>query len=115
MSIGAKIRNLRELRNYTQAYMADQLNMSINGYGKIERDETDLSLSRLDQIAQVLDTDLNSILNFDNKNVFNFNSNQSANGIVNQQNMYYDSSIREIITLLREENQLLKELINRIK
>jgi transcriptional regulator with XRE-family HTH domain len=42
MSIGAKIKNLRELRNYTQAYMADQLNMSVNGYSKIEREETDV-------------------------------------------------------------------------
>jgi transcriptional regulator with XRE-family HTH domain len=47
MSVGAKIKNLRELRNYTQAYMADQLSMSVNGYGKIERDETDLSLGKL--------------------------------------------------------------------
>ncbi len=44
MSVGNKIKQLRELRNYTQQYMADRLNMSLTGYGKIERDSTDISL-----------------------------------------------------------------------
>jgi transcriptional regulator with XRE-family HTH domain len=115
MSIGAKIKNLRELRNYTQAYMADQLNMSVNGYSKIEREETDVSLSRLEQIAKVLETDLTSILNFDSKNVFNFSNNQTANGIVNNQNIHQNTSLNEIILLLKEENQLLRELLSKIR
>ncbi len=39
MNVGSKIKQLRELRNYTQSYVATQLNISVSGYGKIERNE----------------------------------------------------------------------------
>lgn len=38
MSVGKKIKQFRELRDYTQSYMADRLDISTSGYGKIERD-----------------------------------------------------------------------------
>ena len=44
------IRKIRELRNYTQEYMADQLGLSVSGYGKIERSDSDINLSRITQI-----------------------------------------------------------------
>lgn len=55
MKVGDNIKKLRELRNYTQQYLADQLEISLSGYGKIERNETDVSLSRLQQIADILE------------------------------------------------------------
>lgn len=64
MSIENNIRKLRELKNYTQAYMADELNLSLSGYGKLERGEIDLTISRLEKIASILATDLNTIINF---------------------------------------------------
>lgn len=39
LQVGQKIKKIRELRNYTQEYMAEQLGMSQTGYGNIERDE----------------------------------------------------------------------------
>lgn len=44
MTVGSNIKKLRELKNFTQQYMADSLNMSDGGYSKIERDETDISV-----------------------------------------------------------------------
>ncbi|GAA4418223.1 hypothetical protein GCM10023187_51430 [Nibrella viscosa] len=67
LQIGNKIKKLRELRNFTQDYMAEALQMSQAGYGKIERDETDISLSRLQQIASVLKVELNELIGFDDK------------------------------------------------
>ncbi|HXA02953.1 MAG TPA: helix-turn-helix transcriptional regulator, partial [Cytophagaceae bacterium] len=43
MSVGSKIKKIRELRNYTQEYMADRLQMSQSGYSKIETDEVDVN------------------------------------------------------------------------
>jgi transcriptional regulator with XRE-family HTH domain len=51
--VGAKIRLLRQAKNYSQENLAEQLGMSPSGYAKIERGETDLSLSRIEQISKV--------------------------------------------------------------
>jgi transcriptional regulator with XRE-family HTH domain len=50
--VGNKIKKLRELKNYTQEYMAQQMNLTPAGYSKLERDETEMTLNRLDEIAK---------------------------------------------------------------
>jgi transcriptional regulator with XRE-family HTH domain len=49
--------------------MADQLGISQKAYSNIENDETDLSISRLSQIALILDLEIIDILNFDKKEI----------------------------------------------
>ena len=71
MSVYRNIRLLREMRNFTQQYMADELGLSIGGYGKIERGKSDIKLSQLIKIAQILNTDLNILINFDPNTIFN--------------------------------------------
>lgn len=107
MSIGENIKKLRELKNFTQQYVADQLNLSLSGYGKIERNETDISISRLNEIASVLGVDVNTILSFDEKHVFNMSNNQSANGIVYNQ----IELIEKMMEQFRDENKYLRDLV----
>lgn len=45
---------MRESKQWSQEKMAEQLNMSPNGYAKIERGETKLYIEKLQQIAKVL-------------------------------------------------------------
>ena len=51
MKINEKIKRLREGKHWSQEEMAQKLNMSKNGYAKIERGETSVSLGRLEQVA----------------------------------------------------------------
>lgn len=60
-----KIRLQRLQRGLSQENMADLLNLSTTAYGDIERGKTDLTLSRLTQIAQVLDVALLTLLTDD--------------------------------------------------
>ncbi|QIP16958.1 helix-turn-helix transcriptional regulator [Spirosoma aureum] len=53
-SIEEKIRLQRLQRGLSQENMADLLNLSTTAYGDIERGKTELTLSRLNQIASVL-------------------------------------------------------------
>lgn len=46
-----KIKMLREINNYTQQYVANELDISQNAYSLIEKGLTKLTLDRLDQIA----------------------------------------------------------------
>jgi len=111
MSISAekKIKQLRELRNYTQLYMADNLGMTVGGYGKIERDETDITIGRLKKIAEILETDIAAVLNFDSSNVFNQYNNKNATGIVHNQQIIGDKGLDEIFREIKSELNSLKE------
>jgi transcriptional regulator with XRE-family HTH domain len=59
------IKKIRELKNLTRDYVADELKMSTSGYGKIERGEVDLTVSKLEKIAEVLDVSIEFIFRFD--------------------------------------------------
>ena len=109
IKVGNKIKKLRELKNFTQEYMATSLNLSPNGYGKIERDEVDVTLSRLEEVAKVLDVDIFQILNFDEKHFFNLNNNKNAFGLVQTQHFTNDEGFNLLITQLKEENKHLRE------
>ncbi len=63
MQAGQNIKAIRELKNFTQDYVATKLNMSIPGYSNIETGKTDVTLTRLLQIAKVLQIDYLQILN----------------------------------------------------
>ena len=56
-----KIRLMREMNQWSQEEVADKLNLSTNGYAKIERGETRLNLPRLEHI------DLLDLLQSENK------------------------------------------------
>lgn len=114
MKVGDKIKKLRELKSYTQQYMADELELSLSGYGKIERDETDISISRLEKIATVLEVDISSILSFDEKNIFNFHNNQNAMVSLRDQHINQMELIDRMANQYKDENEYLKKLIDKL-
>jgi transcriptional regulator with XRE-family HTH domain len=73
-----KLKQLRELKNYTQEYMATELGLSTRAYSKIEAGETQLTINRLNEISRVLGIEPMEILGFDHKNIFN-NCTQEGN------------------------------------
>ncbi len=60
--VAANIRKIRELKNYTQDYLAAKLEISQNAYSKIELGYTKLTLKRLFHIALILEIDCNDLL-----------------------------------------------------
>jgi len=113
--IGFKIKKIRELKNLTQEYLASQLNMSVQGYGKIERDEVDVPFSRLEQIADVFGLKVEDVVSFDEKHVFNnFGTAHDKSFSVNYQ--FVSEKERELyektIKLLEDKIQYLTEQLN---
>jgi transcriptional regulator with XRE-family HTH domain len=78
MLLHDNIRLFRQAKNWTQEDIACRLNMSPNGYGGIERGETDVNLSRLAQIADLFEIQLSELFGFDGKNTLNFGANNSG-------------------------------------
>ncbi len=60
-----KIRLMREINQFSQQDIADKLNMSINGYSKIERGETRLTVERMKQIADIFQINIQELLQDD--------------------------------------------------
>ena len=81
-----KLKQLRELNNYTQEYMAQQLGLSTRAYSKIETGETQLTINRLNEISSILGIDPIEGLGFDHQNVFN-NCTQEGNIGINHINI----------------------------
>ena len=82
MSVNEKIRAIREVNQWSQEEMANKMNMSTNGYAKIERGETKLSLHKLEQIANIFNIDVLELMNTGGKGIvflMNENSDNSSN------------------------------------
>lgn len=54
--IGRHIKRLRKQRGWTQTELADQLNMSLDMVGRMERGQASPSLSTLSHLARAFDT-----------------------------------------------------------
>ncbi|ALL07399.1 hypothetical protein AQ505_19040 [Pedobacter sp. PACM 27299] len=62
MQFGNALRIQRVIKGYTQDYMAERLHLSQNSYSKLERGLTSLTVSRLYQIAEILEISIQDIL-----------------------------------------------------
>lgn len=60
--IADQIRRLRTAKSFSQDYMADKLGITQQAYSKIENHVSEASLSRLQQIAQILEVPLPLLL-----------------------------------------------------
>ncbi|MCC6180265.1 MAG: helix-turn-helix transcriptional regulator [Bacteroidia bacterium] len=100
-NLNEKIRQIRELKNLSQEYMAQELGLSTRAYSKIESGETQLTINRLNEISKILAVTPQEILGFDATIIFN-NGN-------NQQGGKYENTIYH-----QTEVKLLKELYEKL-
>ena len=75
-----KLKQIRELKNLSQEYIANQLGLSVRAYSKIETGETQLTINRLNGISRIMGVDPIEVLGFDDKNIFNINNSTGNNG-----------------------------------
>jgi transcriptional regulator with XRE-family HTH domain len=107
MEIGVKIKKIRELKNYTQEYMAELLHVSQPTYSRFEKDDSDITISQLENISKILDIKLEDLINFNEKQVLNNYSLGQANQahIINQ---YMSDNERK---LYEDKIKLLEEKV----
>ncbi len=85
MTIGDKIRTVRMMKGYSQEYVGEKMGITGAAFSKIERNETDVSWNRLNEIAGVLGTTVSELTTFGEKNVFHISggvNNLCGNGVV---------------------------------
>jgi transcriptional regulator with XRE-family HTH domain len=62
LKIGKKLRLLREKYDMTQEYMANELEISISGYSRIERDEVKLSIDKLIKVCKIMNLEIDDLI-----------------------------------------------------
>ncbi len=63
--VAENIRKIRILKNFSRKKIADDLNMTIGNYGKIERGIVEVRLETLISISKIFDVSINELIQFD--------------------------------------------------
>jgi len=135
MEVGQSIKKIREWKNYSQKYMADELNTTQQTYSRYETGEIEMTLNKLKKIAKILEVPVNYILDLDEKAIFNHYKMdsvvQEGNGnnvgtmsrdpkLLEEIKMQFEKRIEEIkihfnarIEDLKKENDYLKSILDK--
>lgn len=111
MSVNEKVRLFRELNQWSQEEMAERMNMSVAGYAKIERGETNISLHKLKQIASVLQIDLLDLLSTHDSGVILVGGENNQNHFRNNYygNQSAELEVEKLKLELKHKDELLKQ------
>ena len=112
MSVHDTIRTMREFNQWTQEDMAEKLNISVNGYSKIERGKSKLTLEKLEQIANIFNINVSDLYSAKEKGffcLFSENSQNNSNIYANTDAVVFENERQEDeISTLREMLKLLQ-------
>ena len=110
-SVGFNIRKVRELKGFSQDYMAEKLKISQASYARIENEHTQITVNRLFELAEILNTD---ILDFFDVNRFCSYGNGYIQNLVVENKEIIEKLINSYEERLKEKDEqisLLKSLI----
>ncbi len=107
MKVNEKVRILRESNNWSQQQLADKLDMSTNGYAKIERGESSLTIAKLEQIAEVFGVDILELMSLGENNILLFQEKDNVSFINSSQELA--SEIRNLKQTIQHKDELLEQ------
>lgn len=119
MKIGTNIKKVRELKNISRQFVADNLGISLKTYANIENDITSPDITTLEKIAEVVEVSIYKLFNFDEKiilnnhgkHVENFGNSFNQYGLAEQQRDLFN----KLIESKDSQIQQLKETIDLLK
>jgi len=115
----SNVKQIREQKNYTQDYMAVEMGISQPKYSRIENGEAPCTMKDLQQMADILETDISAFLDMPKITIQNQSNNEYANGYV--ENLHIENketqnkliqTLEDTIQQLKGENQYLKKQID---
>lgn len=112
--VGQRLQMLRNERNLTQEQMSEKLALSTSAYCKLEYGETDLTLTRLNKIAEIFNMPATELFNriegeTNFNNCHNFIGYAEHNQTVNVGNQ---DDLRELV---KQNSMLIASLTKRIE
>ena len=107
------IRDIREDKHFTQADMAEKLGLSITGYAKIERGQSQINIERLQQISKVLEVSIAELIPFGDDGVVVFNNSNdnfsnSSNFSLALGNPALEAEVANLRQILAHKNEIIE-------
>jgi transcriptional regulator with XRE-family HTH domain len=112
-----KIATARLKKGYTYENMANELSITPTAYRKVENGKTKLTVERLYQISEILNSSLTKLMEFDN-DVFQQTNNESATGYQQKIENFYQENKDVYEKLIRSKDEqiaLLKDCLEKRK
>lgn len=115
LTTGQRIKKLRELRDYSQVYMAKKLGISQEQYSYLETKQKSIPRQQLKTIADLLEVKEGYLKTFDPLQIIEGSANGGSLEYVNIQNLIIESHENErklflaLITRLKQELAELKQ------
>ena len=107
--IAKNIRHFREMKNFTQSFMAESLDIDVKTYSKIEKGESKITIDLIDRIAKILETSFELITKFDSSVFFNITE-MKDNSIVGYNNYFnFSQELAIIKNRLSELEHIIKK------
>lgn len=111
--IGERIRKFRIIKGLSQENLASDLGISTNAYGKYERGQTDINITRLAEICKIFNISLVDFFSFDEKSFTK--QNIYLQDEINTEKTLEKETYREKMEILAKENHDLRDLISTLK
>lgn len=112
--IGKNIRKFRELKGYSQEYMANEMELTQASYAKLESNSTKISVERLFTIAKLLETDVADILELNKQTIYHQDIKEHSIGHQEVQNLHQDNKevYEKLLQSKDEQIALFKSLLS---
>ena len=103
-AVGTRIRKIREERGIKQEYLADEMGITQSSYGRLEKNDNRLTVTKLTQISEILNVSISTLFGEKATNVIHENNGNNAQahiGTLIQQDKEHIESLKEEIIFLR--------------
>lgn len=116
MKIGDNIKKYREIKGLTQVEVSDELGITQRAYSKIENDEVQIKIDRLEQLARILEVDPATLISGGSSfNIESVTNSQLGSGKVFNRTAHSEAILYEkLIKKHEEEIAYLKTIINNL-
>jgi transcriptional regulator with XRE-family HTH domain len=108
MKLGTRIRQLREVRGFSQQVVAEHLGMEQPNYHKLESDKSNISLTHLEKLADLYKISLVELIAPERGIMHIENNNHIENGVVMSDPELVQNLLNAKDELLKSKDELLK-------
>lgn len=118
MNVGKSIQTIRELNNFSQTFVAQQLGISQKTYSTLEKSENDISVSTLLKLSKLYNVSLNKILELNAEVILNSSNNHVGTVYFNNHGTYHNDDVtmfKEIIQSQMKQIEVLNNLLSEDK
>ena len=114
--IGHNIKRWREFKEVKQEKLAKRLKITSAALSQLENGKTDITVSRIEQIAEVLEIDFSLLLSSPQQIINISNSPNTHNGVYNSQHNTINKELVEAVQAeLQKKNEQISFLQNLVR